>query len=212
MVCTFRRDMSGITASGENKAWEILATLDPRDVCKTASVFYDLASGNYLVKSYGMDFLVSPGKKTIFSHDPASGVLLQRLGDFFRLSLLWYLVNAKDVPCTERLVKLQNVRGGEIFTQGSHVLPLEKVAQKYGNDKKGFIEKGKKLGGVVLEKYGDASVRLLPMPRLPVIVALWIADEEFPARADLMLDSTCEMQLPTDIIWSIAMMSVMVLL
>lgn len=204
--------MSGITASGENKAWEILATLDPQDVCKTASVLYDLASCSYLVKSYGMDFHISPGERKIFSRDPDSGVLLQRLGDFFRLSLLWYLVNAKDVPCTGRLVKLQNVRGGEIFTQGSHVLPLEKVAQKYGNNKNGFIEKGKKLGGAVLEKYGDASVRLLPMPRLPVIVTLWITDEEFPARADLMLDSTCEMQLPTDIIWSIAMMSVMVML
>jgi len=204
--------MSGITASGENKAWEILATLDPKDVCKTASVLYDPASGCYLVKSFAMDFYVSPGDKNIFSHDPASGVLLQRLGDFFRLSMLWYLVNAKDVPCTGRPVKLQNIKGGDIFTKGSHVLPLEKVAQKYGNDKNRFIEKGKKLGGVVLEKYGDASVRLLPFPKLPIIITLWTADEEFPAHADLMFDSTCELQLPTDIIWSIAMMTVLILL
>jgi len=204
--------MSGITASGENKAWEILATLDPKDVCKTASVLYDPASVSYLVKSYGMDFHVSPGEKKIVSHDPASGVLLQRLGDFFRLSMLWYLVNAKEVPCTGRPVKLQNIRGGDIFTKGSHVLPLEKVAQKYGSNKEGFVEKGKNLGGEVLEKFGDASVRLLPFPRLPVIITLWTADEEFPARVDLMLDSTCELQLPTDIIWSIAMMTVLIML
>jgi len=204
--------MSGITASGENKAWEILATLDPKDVCKTASVLYDPASGCYLVKSFAMDFYVSPGDKNIFSHDPASGVLLQRLGDFFRLSMLWYLVNAKDVPCTGRPVKLQNIKGGDIFTKGSHVLPLEKVAQKYGSNKEGFVEKGKNLGGEVLEKFGDASVRLLPFPRLPVIITLWTADEEFPARVDLMLDSTCELQLPTDIIWSIAMMTVLIML
>ncbi len=204
--------MSGITASGENKAWEILATLEPRDVCKAAAVLYDPASGSYPVKSFGMDFYVSPGEKKIFSHDPASGALLQRLGDFFRLSVLWYLVNAKDVPCSGRLVKLQNVRGGEIFTKGSHVLPLEKVAKKYGGNRDVFIEKGKDLGGEILKKFGDAAVRLLPFPRLPVIITLWTADEEFPARADLMLDSTCEMQLPTDIIWSIAMMSVLVML
>jgi hypothetical protein len=204
--------MSGITASGEHKAWEILATLDPQDVCKAASVLYDPASGSYRVRSYGMDFHVSPGKRTIDSHDPASGVLLQRLGDFFRLSMLWYLVNAKDVPCTGRPVKLQNIRGGDIFTKGSHVLPLDKIAQKYGSDKNSFIEKGMKLGGEVLEKFGDASVRLLPFPRLPVIITLWTADEEFPARVDLMLDSTCELQLPTDIIWSIAMMTVLIML
>ncbi len=204
--------MSGITASGENKAWEILATLDPQDVCRAAAVSYDRASGSYRVKSYGIDFHVSPGEKKIISHDPASGVLLQRLGDFFRLSILRYLVNAKDVPCTGRLVKLQTIRGGDIFSKGSHVLPLEKIAQKYGFDKNGFIEKGKNLGGVVLEKFGDAAVRLLPFPKLPVIITLWTADEEFPASADLMLDSTCEMQLPTDIIWSIAMMSLMMML
>ncbi len=204
--------MPGITASGENKAWEILATLSPQDVCKAASASYDPASGSYLVRSYGMDFYVSPVEKSISSHDPASVVLLQRLGDFFRLSMLWYLVNAKDVPSTGRPVKLQNIRGGEIFTKGSHVLPLEKVAQKYGSDKDRFIEKGKKLGGEVLQKFGDASVRLLPFPRFPVIITLWTADEEFPARVDLMLDSTCEMQLPTDIIWSIAMMTVLLML
>ena len=204
--------MSGITASGENKAWEILATLDPNDVCKAAAVSYDPASGSYQVKSFGMDFHVSPGEKTIISHDPASGVLLQRLGDFFRLSILWYLVNAKNVPCAGRLVKLQNIRGGDIFTKGSHVLPLDKVAQKYGSNKDGFVEKGKNLGGEILKEFGDVSVRLLPFPRLPVIVTLWTADEEFPTRVDLMLDSTCELQLPTDIIWSIAMMTVLIML
>jgi hypothetical protein len=204
--------MSGITASGENKAWEILATLDPQDVCKTASVLYDRASGSYLVKSFGMDFYVSPGEKKIFSHDPASGVLLERLGDFFRLSMLWYLVKAKDVICAGGLVKLQNIRGGDIFTKGSHVLPLDKIAQKYGNDINRFIEKGKEMGGEVLPKQGDASVKLLPFPRLPAVMTLWIADEEFPASADLMFDSTCELQLPTDIIWSIALMTVLIML
>jgi hypothetical protein len=42
--------------------------------------------------------------------------------------------------------------------------------------------------------------------------ALWLEDDEFPARLDLLFDSTCAMHLPTDIIWSIAMMSVLIML
>jgi hypothetical protein len=55
-----------------------------------------------------------------------------------------------------------------------------------------------------------SSLKLLPMPRIPVAIILWLEDEEFPPRAVLLLDSTCELQLPLDIIWSIAMMSVLV--
>jgi hypothetical protein len=50
------------------------------------------------------------------------------------------------------------------------------------------------------------------MPRIPVTLILWLKDEEFHPRADLLLDSTCELQLPLDIIWSIAMMSVLVMM
>jgi hypothetical protein len=50
------------------------------------------------------------------------------------------------------------------------------------------------------------------MPRIPVIMILRLGDEEFPPRVDLLLDSTCELHLPLDIIWSIAMMSALVML
>jgi len=50
------------------------------------------------------------------------------------------------------------------------------------------------------------------MPRIPVILVLWLADDEFQPRADLLLDSTCEIQLPLDIIWSMAMLSVLVMM
>jgi hypothetical protein len=196
---------------GEEKAWEILATLSVDDVCRAAAVSYDRETDLYIVKSLGMDFLVAVKDRTISSAAPGSDVLLKRLGYFFKLSILWYLVRAKDIACTGRVVKLQNVRGGEIFTMGSHILPLDKVAQRFGKDKDGFLQKGTGLGGEMV-KYGDASVKLYPFPRIPVILTLWLEDQEFPARVDLMFDSTCEMHLATDIIWSIAMMCVLVML
>ncbi len=196
---------------GEDKAWEILAALDSDEVCRAAAVSYDRASEQYIVKSLGMDVLITAKEKTITSTAPGSDVLLKRLGYFFNLSIIWYLVSAKDISLTGRLVKLQDVKGGEIFTRGSHVLPLDRLARKFGKDKEGFLMKGTSLGGEPL-KYGDASVRLYPFPRVPAILTLWLEDEEFPARADLMFDSTCTMQLATDIIWSIAMMCVLVML
>jgi hypothetical protein len=158
-----------------------------------------------------MEFSVSARNRSITSAAAGSNVLLQKLGYFFKLSVLWYLVRAKDIACTGRLEKLQNIKGGDIFTKGSHVLPLEPLAGKYGRDKKGFIDKGKSLGGELVN-LGDAALRLFPLPRIPIVLSLWLEDDEFPARADLLFDSTCDLQIPTDIIWSVAMMSVLVML
>jgi hypothetical protein len=196
---------------GEDKAWQLLASMSPEAVCRAADASYDSSTSSYTVKSLGMDVVVSVPERSLTTATEGSAVLLQRLGYFSRLSILWYLVSVKDVACTGTPVKLENIPGGDIFTRGSHVLPLDKVAQKYGRDKAGFIEKGKRLGGEIT-KGGDASIRLLPLPRIPVVLTLWLEDEEFPPRVDLFFDSTCSTQMPLDMLWSVAMMSLLILL
>lgn len=195
--------------TGEEKAWEDLNSLNPSNVCRKARVFYD-REDSYILKSFGMDFSVHPAKRDIKNIQPEGEIILKKYSYFFNLSALCYLINAKDIPLSGKLVKPAGLKGGEIFFGGSHVLPLDKIAERYGNDRTGFIEKGKNLNGNIMN-YGDASVELLPLPRIPVTLILWLSDDEFPARADLLFDSTCEQHVPLDIIWSIAMMSVLVM-
>jgi len=195
--------------SGEEKAWENLNCLNPSDVCRKAGVTY--AKDSYILKSLGMDFLIHPAKREIRNIQPEGEMLLKKYAYFFNLSALCYLINSRDIPLSGKLVRPVGLKGGEIFFRGSHVLPLERIAEKYGNDKAGFIEKGKNLNGEIMN-FGDASVELLPFPHIPVTLILWLSDEEFPARADLLFDSTCEQHLPIDILWSIAMMSVLVMM
>src|SRR4030065_151174 len=117
----------------------------------------------------------------------------------------WEILRGLDpsIICRSASVSFDG-KGGDLFLRGSHILPLGRVARRYGNDKEAFIKRGKELCAEAVN-YGDVSIKLLPMPRIPVTVILWLKDEEFPPRADLLLDSTCELQLPLDIIWSIAM-------
>ncbi len=197
-------------STGEEKAWEDLNSLNPSDVCRKARVFYD-RENSYILKSFGMDFSVHPAKREIKNIQPEGEIILKKYSYFFNLSALCYLINSKDIPLSGKLVKPAGLKGGEIFFRGSHVLPLDKIAERYGNDRTGFIEKGRNLNGNIMN-YGDASVELLPLPRIPVTLILWLSDDEFPARADLLLDSTCEQRLPLDVIWSIAMMSVLAVL
>jgi hypothetical protein len=198
-------------SSGEEKAWHILKTLSPEDVCRNAMVKYDAASGAYLLKTFGMDIYVDPEKSRIYSEAPEAGLLLDRLGYFSRLSILFYLTSVKNIPLSGRLMQPANLKGGQVFFRGTHVLPLDKLALKYGRDEQSFIKRGTDLGGTKIH-YGDASLQLFPFPRIPVVIILWLEDEEFPARADLLFDSTCEFHLALDILWSTAMKSLLIML
>jgi hypothetical protein len=200
------------TVWGEEKAWETLAGLRPNDVCAGAKAAYEDSTGAYAIKAFGIDFIVSVGDRTIASKDPGAGLFLGRYKDFFRLAVLWYMTSAKEIPSTGRLIRPLDVRGGQRFFSGTHILPLDRIQDRYGSDKKAFIERGLKFGAEIA-KFGDAAIRFYPLPRVPVTIILWLEDEEYPARATLFFDSTVDFQLSlSDMVWSVAMMTTLVVL
>lgn len=202
--------MTGIYSAGEAKAWELLEGRAPEDIVRSAAVTYDRETGSYGIRCFGRQMTLSPATKTLQAREPEGAALLTPFGELFRLSVLWHLVSARELPLSGRLVRPQDIRGGGIFTRGSHVLPLDTLARRYGTERAAFLARGEALGGDVLA-IADAAIRLHPLPRIPAIVTLWLDDEEFPARADLLLDSTCELQAPADVLWSLALTTVQAL-
>jgi hypothetical protein len=199
------------TVWGEAKAWEALAGLRPQDVCAGAMAVYDEGSRSYTMRSFGVDFIISPDTRTITSGDPGAGLFLERYKDFFRLAVLWYLTSAKDIPATGRLIRPLDVKGGQRFFSGTHLLPLDRIEERFGRDKVAFVERGLRFGAEIA-RYGDAAVRLYPLPRVPVTIILYLHDDEYPSRATLFLDSTVDFQLSlSDIVWSVAMLSTLVM-
>ena len=198
--------------TAEQHAWARLEGLDPKpDVCRRSLATLDPSSGAYVVNMFGMPVTVAPEQRTISGSGPDNDALLTKLAYFSRLSILHYLAGAADVPLSNRLVKPSELKVGQIYFRGSHVLPVEALAARYARDTAGFVKQAIRFGGEQVS-YGDASVMLFPFPRLPVTLILWREDDEFPARADLLFDATCEHHVPADILWSIAMLSVKVML
>ena len=195
--------MAGTADHGIREAWEMLKALRTGDVCRTAAVRFDPVMKRCIVTSFGRDIAVSPGDRTVSGHEQAPGGTSGEYAELYPLAVLWYLVLAKDIAPGGRLVHLEDLPGGDIFARGTHVLPLDQVALRYGNDREGFLKSGRAFGGEPAV-HADAAIRLSPLPRVPVTMTLWLADEEFPARASLFFDSTCGLQLPTDILWSLA--------
>jgi len=200
-----------ITDAGESKAWDLLAASDPATVCAHAGADFDPREGTYRVSSFGRVFTVNPVERLILGSEPGSEVFLTRYVSLFRLSLLWYLLKATAARPSGKLVNPTGLPGGDIFLKGSHVLPLDALAAKYATRPEAFLESGAALGGIPAA-YGNAAVVLSPLPKVPVTILLWTEDDEFPARAGLLFDATCTAHLPLDVLWSVALMSVLPLL
>jgi hypothetical protein len=199
--------------NGEEKAWGLVCGLPREQVCRSTGATFDERAGAYLLRSFGRDFHVNPCDMLIAAADGRGELFLGKLRDFFRMAVLWYVSNAKEIPPTGRLIKPTDVKGGHRFTLGTHVLPLDQIAQRFARDRAGFLRLGREYGAEELPGMGDACLRFFPLPRVPVTLLLWLEDEEFAPRVDLFFDSTCEYQLAlSDVIWAVAMMTCVVMI
>lgn len=192
---------------GETEAWDILSGLNPEDVMVNAKALFNSRDSTYELTCLGQDISISLMDRNVYGATALGKLLINELSDYSRLSILKYLIHSTDLPPSGQLMRPSDLPGGDIFIRGTHVLPLDNVAEYFENNIYEFIGIGKSLGGTQLD-YGDMSIKMLPLPRVPVIIIVWSGDEEFPSKASLLIDSSCISQIPTDIIWSTAMMTI----
>ncbi len=197
--------------SGEKTAWDILSGLDPKDVSKNAEAIFNPHDSSYELTCFGQDIRVSLPDRFIFSRTAPGKFLVNSLGKYSSLSILRYLIHAIELPISGKLVHPSDFSGGDIFMRGTHVLPLDELAAYFTNNSSEFINTGKSLGGFQLG-YGDMSLKLFPFPRLSVVIIVWSGNEEFAPKSSLLFDSRRASPLPTDILWSTAMMAVKMML
>jgi hypothetical protein len=118
------------------------------------------------------------------------------------LVILFYLLEAQDIPVSDRWINEFSLKGGALFFRGPHAIRNHEIAARYGRDPAGFEEVCTRLGGRPIHM-GDAAFRFQALPRIPLVVVLWYGDEEFEASAKLLMDSTIDSHLPLDVIYAL---------
>ena len=201
--------------TGLETAWEKIRELagSGGDLSRIPGIPFE--AGVYRFRCLGMDFLIRPADETIRARDERGEAFLSRFSYFFNHFSLWWLVrSSRGIPqATSAFVRPGGLAaaGAFSFFRGSHTLPLEGLAGRYRTDKEGFIERARALGGTLGKAAGpagtaDISVLLEPAPGLPVNILLWLEDEEFPARAEVLVPSWTGVILPLDIVWCALML------
>ncbi len=177
-----------------------LAQLDVREVCRRSLAQFDAGSKTYRVVALDREYEVDPARCDIKPLDPEE----EPVNVEFGLLILFYLLQARDIPLIGKWVGEFDLTGGTMFFRGPHVIRNDEVANRFGNDVDGFIESCRTVGGDPVDM-GDAAFRFRVLPRIPAIVVLWRADEEFDASAKLLMDASIDKHLPLDVIFGMAL-------
>ena len=175
--------------------WEQLLGFDPEETATRAKCQYLANPPRYVITLLNTEFTVNLADKQIFSTRPAAA---QVPAEFLeQLCLLAYLINAQDLPLANKLVKAQTLPGGQFFFRGHHGLPTGKLKKAFGDNPGGLYQITEQFNAKRCE-YGDASIELYVLPRVPITMIIWAGDDEFGARPSILLDQTAASQLPLD--------------
>lgn len=195
-------------SAGTEKAWGLIEQRGRDEICRESGAVYSPESGCFGLRILGMEFYFCPAHREIRGSMEEDDIFARRHSLYFDHAALWHLALSMSAGRTNRLVRPSDLKGGHhFFTRGTHVLPLDELAARYATDAEGFLKRGEQYGGIKTE-YGDASIELMPLPGMPVVLILWVQDDEFPSRLDLLLDSSVEHKVPLDVIWATVMLCV----
>lgn len=176
-----------------NLLWDRLVAAPPEDVARRALVPHDEGLGAYRVPLCGEDHLVAPSERKVEGPTGPAG---------FEPTLVCvqYLLTAREEPPAGEFVNPQRLPYGEFFFRGLHEVPTERLEAAFGERATAFRRAGEALGGRA-RAMGDGAWEFQALPRVPLVVVLWAADEEFPARAQFLFDRRADRQLPLDALW-----------
>jgi hypothetical protein len=73
----------------------------------------------------------------------------------------------------------------------------QRLARTFGTRKEAFEAAARAMGGEPLS-FGDASYSFRVFPRVWMAAVLYLADEEFPATANVLFDGATSHYLPTE--------------
>ena len=182
----------------DGQYWDRLRSLSSDDVILRSRCSLIRPAGYYSLEVMGTTVWVDPQHEQFLSSEERKITLRTECA----LALVSYLIEARNVPLRGRWVSEKDLRGGEMFFRGPHLFPVKPLEDKFGNDGDRFLQAAEKFGGTNVPG-GDVSFQVMALPRIPIQVLLWLADDDFPARITFLFDATIEEHLPLDVIFGL---------
>jgi hypothetical protein len=189
--------LQGTSVDVPPEYWDRLSAAHPEEVARRTLA--RAAEGGYDLPFLNRPLFVDPGARRLLDGDRNPDPKLDR--PLLALAVLVYLLSAVEAEEAGEPVSARDLPAGHFF-RGPHALPTNRIVERFGEDMAGFSAAGNALGGVPVDM-AEAAVRLTPLPRVPLFLLFWEADEDFPAEASVLFDRSVARHLPPDAIWGL---------
>lgn len=128
-------------------------------------------------------------------------VVCNKSGDelpvFLQALILYYFATSTGAPLTGNWVSFADLPDGRMYAQAFQGYSGDQVAKLVGADLDRFHEWCKKAGGLPCA-LADAAYSFQGLPRMPLVLAYWLGEEEFPSTCKVLFDSAACNYLPID--------------
>lgn len=114
-----------------------------------------------------------------------------------QILVLHYLLTADGTPMAAQWIAFRNLPGGMGYDGAFQGRANQRLARTFGNKPAAFEAAARAMAGEPLS-FGDASFSFRVFPRLWMAAVLYVADEEFPATANVLFDGAASHYLPTE--------------
>lgn len=111
--------------------------------------------------------------------------------------LLAHYSKANLTERTGTLVRFADLPGGYAYESAFIQRAISPLTKMFGNKPENLVEAGRILDGVRLA-YGDASVEIPALPKIPLTYILWQGDNEIQPSANILYDASASNYLPTE--------------
>ncbi|MDI6824912.1 MAG: DUF3786 domain-containing protein [Bacillota bacterium] len=129
--------------------------------------------------------------------DRAAGGEAAEVPQWLAILTLHYLNGAGGEPLTGELIPFRDLPGGRVYDSNFEKRVRARLVRAFSHQPALLLEVAARLGGEAVDM-GDAGVRLVTFPRVPLWLVLWAADEEFPPGANVLFDSSVRSYLCTE--------------
>ncbi|NLC76329.1 MAG: DUF3786 domain-containing protein [Clostridia bacterium] len=119
-----------------------------------------------------------------------------------RIVLIKYLLNAVPVPERDEWKTFKELSAAPHHWNVLIPEAIEALTKGFGNDLKAFEQAALRLEGEPV-KLGDRGYRYYVLPRIPIQIGIWEADEEFPPKASILFNAAAQLQADTATLFSL---------
>ncbi|MBT3389638.1 MAG: DUF3786 domain-containing protein [Chloroflexi bacterium] len=119
------------------------------------------------------------------------------LNPFDQTMLLYYFHLSDGTPQSGTWIAFTELPDGKFYTQAFQGYTGQALTQAFGNDTDAFSQAAEQLNGR-REFFGNLAYSFQVLPRLSLMVACWLGDEDFPASYRVLFDASAGHHLTTD--------------